>query len=170
VPRRRRETEFYVDIIAYDRDENPALLVEVKARPSTPEAIRELRASERAVGTRERRPFLMLVDLDQIILYRPVERGRPSEFGRHEIDSLDPIVRLETPEILRHYDPDFGSKSIYKFYLCGLTEAWLRDLAYRWKSESPPGAEVLGEAGLLDRLRDGTTVMEDVARARPALP
>lgn len=33
----------------------------------------------------------------------------------------------------------------------------LRDLAYHWKSENPPGSEELGKAGLLEKLEGGTT-------------
>ncbi len=42
-------------------------------------------------------------------------------------------------------------------YLETLVEAWLRDLAYHWKSETPPESEKLAEIGLLQRLEGGTT-------------
>jgi hypothetical protein len=48
-------------------------------------------------------------------------------------------------------------QSWFESYLLTLVEAWLRDLAYHWKSEDPPGSEELGRAGLLEKLEGGTT-------------
>lgn len=38
-----------------------------------------------------------------------------------------------------------------------LVEAWLRDLAYNWKSEKPPGADERLPTGLLGGLEGGMT-------------
>ena len=38
-----------------------------------------------------------------------------------------------------------------------LIEAWLRDLAYNWKSEIPPASEQIAAIGLLPLLAGGTT-------------
>jgi len=45
---------------------------------------------------------------------------------------------------------------VFESYLLTLVEAWLRDLAYHWKSEDPPGSEELGKAGLIEKLEGGT--------------
>jgi hypothetical protein len=55
------------------------------------------------------------------------------------------------------YDPEFPRERVFESYLLTLVEAWLRDLAYHWKSENPPGSEELGRAGLLEKLEGGTT-------------
>ncbi|MGB3511015.1 MAG: hypothetical protein WBA93_17640 [Microcoleaceae cyanobacterium] len=46
-------------------------------------------------------------------------------------------------------------------YLTSLIEAWLRDLADRWKSEYPPAYQEITEINLLIQLADGTTVEEE---------
>ena len=69
----------------------------------------------------------------------------------------EPIVQLDTRQVLQHYDTDFPRRRVFEFYLLTLVEAWLRDLAYHWKSENPPGSEELGRTGLLEKLEGGTT-------------
>ena len=74
-----------------------------------------------------------------------------------ENELSDPVVRLDTAKVLSHYDPDFAGKRIFEHYLLTLAEAWLRDLAYGWKSPSPPGSDELKAAGFLARVEGGTT-------------
>jgi hypothetical protein len=62
--------------------------------------------------------------------------------------------------VLRHYDAEFSNKRIFELYLTTLVEAWLRDLAYHWKSEKPPASEQLAAIGLLQQLEGGTTQPE----------
>jgi hypothetical protein len=90
--------------------------------------------------------FVLTIDPQCIYAYRPTEAGIEG-----------PIVHLNTPEILRHYDPSFPTRQVFEPYLLTLAEAWLRDLAYHWKSENPPGSEELRRAGLLEKLEGGTT-------------
>jgi hypothetical protein len=45
-------------------------------------------------------------------------------------------------------------------YLATLFEAWLRDLAYHGKYQTPPGSAELAATGLLDRLSGGDTRRE----------
>lgn len=132
------------DAVVTDRDDRIVALVEVKAHPATnwPEILP-------AILARFSEPidFVLAVDLHEILVYR-VERGRLGER----------LATFSSPEILSHYDPGFASRRIFEPYLTTLAEAWLRDLAYHWKSGSPPGAEQMGEIGLLRRLEGGTTV------------
>ena len=46
---------------------------------------------------------------------------------------------------------------VFEDYLLTLVEAWIRDLAYHWKSEAPPGSQELEQAGVLQTLAGGTT-------------
>src|SRR5262249_7644532 len=90
--------------------------------------------------------FLLAIDPKCIHLYRLDEK-----------ELADPVVHLKTSEVLSHYDPDFDKERIFEKYLITLVEAWLRDLAYHWKSEKPPGSEELQKAGFLGKVEGGTT-------------
>ena len=94
-------------------------------------------------------PFGLLLDL---FIY--LDQG----FGLFLDQLVGPVAHLDTSSILQHYDPEYAKKRVFKFYLVTLAEAWLRDLAYHWKSESPPGSEELQRVGLLSRMEGGTTV------------
>jgi hypothetical protein len=90
--------------------------------------------------------FVLAIDPDSIQFYKSEREG----LGER-------IARLDTRQILEHYDPEFPGKRVFEPYLVTLVEAWLRDLAYHWKSESPPGSEELRRAGLLEKLEGGNT-------------
>jgi hypothetical protein len=131
------------DAAVMDRENHAVALVQVKAHPV--ERWATILQRQLAKLT-ERVAFVLTIDPDCIQLYRP------------EGESLgEPIVHLETRQVLQHYDPGFPRKRVFESYLLTLVEAWLRDLAYHWKSENPPGSEELGRAGLLEKLEGGTT-------------
>ena len=139
----------HIDVIAEDRDENPVLAVEVKATEPSQEEFGLFLC--RFVQTSLE--FGMFVDLERIVL-----------LGRDPADPRTPVATLRTVDVLGFYDPSFvgkasksGSQRIYGEYVVTLVEAWLRDLAYHWKSESPPGLEQLSKTGLLERLEGGMT-------------
>jgi hypothetical protein len=131
------------DTAVVDREDHTVALVEVKAHPVETWATilpRQLAKSA------ERVAFILTTDPNWIQLYRS------------DGESLgEPIVRLDTRQVLRHYDPKFLEKRVFEPYLLTLVEAWLRDLAYHWKSEVPPGSEELGKTGLLEKIEGGTT-------------
>lgn len=133
------------DAAVFDRENLPVALIQVKARPLGNEWTPLLRTElKRKPGPPA--AFLLAIDPVCIHLYRLTEK----ELG-------DPVVHLNTPKILSHYDPDFTGKRIFEHYLLTLVEAWLRDLAYHWKSPNPPGSEELQAAGFLGRVEGGTT-------------
>jgi hypothetical protein len=90
--------------------------------------------------------FVLAIDPRSIRLYRPAKE----RLG-------EPLVEFNTMQVLQHYDPDLPTRRVFEFYLVTLAEAWLRDLAYHWKSATPPGAEELRRVGLLEKLEGGTT-------------
>lgn len=94
-------------------------------------------------------PYLMLVDLAKIRVKKQGHEARPETY-----------CELDTQDILGHYEPEFRTTRIYHDYLVTLTQVWLRDLAYHWRSETPPGSEQLTEIGLLQRLEKGATKRE----------
>jgi hypothetical protein len=91
-------------------------------------------------------PFAMLVNVDKIQILK-WDGNNLSE----------PIVCFNTADVLSHYEPKFRDKKIFSLYLKGLTEAWLRDLAYHWKSAIPPFTNEIAKIGLLQLIEDGTT-------------
>ncbi len=133
------------DAAVFDRENLPVALIQVKARPLGKEWTSLLR-SELKRKPPPHADFLLAVDPACIHLYRLTEK-----------ELSDPVVHLDTPKVLSHYDPDFTGKRIFEFYLLTLVEAWLRDLAYHWKSPNPPGSEELKAAGFLGRVEGGTT-------------
>ena len=135
------------DIVVHDSEGRVVLLVEVKGRPAGKEVALHIRWLLQTV--REIIPFAMLIDPDSIHVYQ-----------WDGADLSEPICSLRTADVLQHYDPEFGSRPVFEHYLETLSEAWLRDLAYHWKSELPPASEQLAAIGLLQRLEGGTTHAE----------
>ena len=143
---------FHFDIIAHDSTGKIILLVEVKARhfenrqhrDGLIEQVQSYLQALQAVNMKI--PFAMLVDLEKIEIFR----GNTSDWS-------EPVSSLQTATVLSHYEPEYGKKRIFYPYLERLVESWLRDLAYHWKSETPPASEQLAEIGLLQKLAGGTT-------------
>ena len=131
------------DAAVVDRENHAVALVQVKAHPV--EKWPTIPPKQLAKFA-ERVAFVLTIDPNFIQLYTPAGEN----LG-------EPIVHLDTRQVLQHYDPEFPRKRVFESYLLTLVEAWLRDLAYHWKSENPPGSEELERAGLLDKLEGGTT-------------
>ena len=131
------------DAAVVDRENHTVALVEVKAHPVERWATILPRQLAKFA---ERVAFVLTIDPNCIQLYRS---------GGESLG--ESIVRLDTRQVLQHYDPEFPRERVFESYLLTLVEAWLRDLAYHWKSEAPPGSEELGKAGLLEKLEGGTT-------------
>jgi len=153
-PSEPRETKI-ADLVAYDAGGQPVLVVDAKARDVPPEAVEQVADVHEAIQPRP--PFAMLVGPAEIVLFAWNGSG------------LVEVARLDTTSILREYDTEFGRKRIFEDYLIWLTEAWLHDIAYRWKSPFPPGVDLLKRVGLADRLAGGTTRSE-VKLGRSPLP
>lgn len=135
-----------VDVVALDAHNEPVLAVEVRAHTSDWEQVLLQLANSVRQSEVE---WLMIVDLEQIAIYH--RDGKAVE---------GPRLTLATSDTLSAYDADIGHKHVYENYLSALVEAWLRDLAYNWSSQSVPGWEQLRELGLTERLHEGTTETE----------
>ncbi len=138
-----------LDIIAQDKNGKTILLVEVKARRLEGRQhrdwfIEKVKSYRQAANTDI--PFAMLVDFEDMQIFR-CDAPNWSE----------PVSYIKTAAVLSHYEPRYGKIRIFHHYLEGLVEAWLSDLAYHWKSQTPPASEQLAEIGLLQQLEDGTT-------------
>ena len=136
------------DIIGLDAQDKPVLLIEVKGRRQEnafdrPQLIADLQEAGSTL------PFAMLVTLEDTRIF---------EWNGVR---LSEVLHLPTAEALSTYDTEFRDKNIYGDYLIRLVEAWLRDVAYHWRSEAPPFREELERIGLADRLKDGDTKNRD---------
>lgn len=90
--------------------------------------------------------FAMFVDLERILIFK---------WNREEFTL---IISFNTADVLSHYEPEFRNKRVLSLYLTGLTEAWLRDLAYNWNLlVEPPKIKEIEEIGLLQKLDGGDT-------------
>jgi len=139
-----RTTDSGFDAAFVDRENHTVALVEVKEYPIGQKWGTFL--PKQLAKFAEHVDYVLTIDPHCIQFFRPAG------------DNLgDPIVHLDTPQILEHYDPEFTKRRVFESYLLTLVEAWLRDLAYHWKSENPPGSEELRRAGLLGKLEGGTT-------------
>ncbi|NJK75101.1 MAG: hypothetical protein HC849_20795 [Oscillatoriales cyanobacterium RU_3_3] len=144
------------DIIALDRDDRAVMLIEVKIIQEREEVAKQrivdrtidwIKAVLAKMSDRNTLiPYAMFVDMEQILILK-----------WDGVNLSEPVCSLNTDEILRHYEPEFGKKRIFKRYLTRLVEAWLRDLAYNWKSKIPPASEQIAKIGVMPLLAGGTT-------------
>ncbi|MEG4207014.1 hypothetical protein QUA20_24185 [Microcoleus sp. Pol7_A1] len=152
------EVEFPIDadIVALDKDDRIVVLIEVKIIQAQETAAKQRIAdymiswmkAALAKMSEQRTviPYAMFVDTEQILIFK-----------WDGVNLSEPVCSLNTGEILRSYQPDFGSKGIFGHTIETLVEAWLHDLAYHWKSEIPPASKKIAEIGLLPMLAGGTT-------------
>ncbi|MBE9162929.1 MULTISPECIES: hypothetical protein [Microcoleaceae] len=144
------------DIIALDKDDRTVVLIEVKIIQAQ-EAAAKQKIVDRAIDwvktalsklseTNAVIPYAMFVDLEEILVFK-WDGTLLSEA----------VLCLRTADILHYYDSKLGDQRIFEPYLTRLIEAWLRDLAYNWKSEIPPASEQITAIGLLPLLAGGTT-------------
>src|SRR5262249_55269990 len=130
------------------------LLVDVKAMELSEELARSTLDYMR--GARLPARFGMVADRDKI------------RIADYEAGGGDAIVCvLDSADVLRHYEPDFGAKRIFHHYLTSLVDAWLSDIAYHWKTDVPPGTQELTSIGLLPVLEGGTTRREVIIETDP---
>src|SRR5882724_3728744 len=131
------------DILVTASQGQPLLAVEVKRHPFDQSARQQIEKYSLAVGAE----FVMVIDPRQILV-APTRNGRPD---------WEHAIALSTNSILRHYTNVPDLESVEDFYLESLTEAWLRDFSFSWKSKRPPGYDELDQIGLASRLRNSET-------------
>ena len=139
---------YAADIVAFNSDDVPVMLVEVKARQEekvfdTEQLIQYLQAAPAI-------PYAMLVTLHTIQIFE------------WKSQALSLLLTVPTADVLSTYEPEFGQKTIYEYYLTALVETWLRDVAYNWQSATPPLFNQLSRLGLAAELNNGTTRTEQM--------
>jgi len=153
------ELRIDADIIALDKDDRIVALIEVKINQAKEKAAKQ-RITDRALEQikhllsklSEKKvvsPYAMIVNLENIIVFK-----------WDGTVLSEAVLSLKTADILHYYDSKLGGQRIFEPYLTRLIEAWLRDLAYNWKSEIPPASEQIAAIGLLPLLAGGTTKSE----------
>ncbi len=138
------------DVVALDKDGKTILIVEVQGFPfdSNPKKTKEnaiLRIIDYLQASKTLILFAMFVDLENILVFR------------WDGSNLSEILSFNTGDVLSDYEPEFNKKQIFNLYLTGLTEAWISDFCYHWKSEIPPVSKEIAEIGLSQLLKGGIT-------------
>lgn len=152
--------DYIADVVVLSKDDKIILLVEVKNKKikgidniekciSPIKYYLQNRKKNNAYNLANE-PFILLVHLDDMIIWK----WNRDKFSKQ-------LISIKTNDVLSNYDQEFSNLSnnnrIASFYLETLVEAWLRDLAYHWKSEKPPEWQKLQDIGLLQLIEEGTT-------------
>ena len=130
------------DVVAFDREDKPVLLVAAEERKAEPIILASYLEVLRAI--RRNIPFAILADAEEMTIYR-----------KHRTRSLEPLATIPTREILRFYAPEFADRRVSKGFIAGMIDAWLGDFMRHWKSPTPPYSEVMTGLGLAGRLENG---------------
>jgi len=133
------------DLLAFDAEGEPVLVVETKRLRGTTEPAKErLRRYASAAGA----PYGMLVDPEYAELF----------------DLSDPLARsllkIPTRRLLTAYAHGLDASKVSERYLVLLVDTWLRNVMHPLESDPPPAYEQLAELGMTDRLHDGHAEME----------
>ena len=139
------------DFVALDKEGQVILIAEVKGLPFnfTDKKTKNyaiLRLIDYLELAKNLIPFVMLVDVENILIFK--WNGK---------NLSEPILCLNTADVLSHYEPEFSTRQIFSLYLKTLTEAWISDFSYHWKSKMPPASKEMVEIGLLQKLEGGYT-------------
>jgi hypothetical protein len=143
------------DILVTDKHGKVVLILEAKAKKNPDNFIESAMQNLKLYlnGIESEINFAMLADLENIQIFKVIKK---KDFQR--------IITLKTAKLLKCYDADFAREKIFDLYFITLLEAWLRDLAYHWKSIDPPGSEELAEIGLLKLIEGGDTYSQNHER------
>ncbi len=144
-----RDTQ--ADVLVVDTNEDPVLLVEVKATKHLDrETCQEIVDALREKANRFYIPFFMLADLTTLRIFR-------------RDGGAAPVLEIPTEAVLSAYDAAFvrtRESGLYHHYLEHLIEAWVADLAQQWKPEAPPYKDRIAGIGLGVRMARGSTLLE----------
>ena len=124
------------DILAVDDSGHPVLIVQIKRVPPLAESVAQLTKTMK--DHEPPIPFGMLADDRRIQVFLP--------------GSDEPVVTLNTTNVLSRYEPAFPERRIHEPYFSALVESWLGDLVNHWKCDDPPGRVELERIGLIERL------------------
>lgn len=139
---------YVADIVAFDANDVPVVLVEVKAR------------QEEKVFDKEH--LVQYLQAAPAISYAMLVTLRDIQIFEWKSQTLSLLLTAATADVLSEYEPELRQKTIYEYYLTALVETWLRDVAYHWQSATPPLFNQLRQLGLAEKLNNGTTRSEQM--------
>ncbi|WP_414551413.1 hypothetical protein [Anabaena sp. CCY 0017] len=131
--------DFEPVIVAKDKNEHPVLMIDLRFSPLYSATDLKLEKMEEYQNV----PFLMFVNSQIIKIFKTAD--------------FKEVATLPTQEVLLYYNPEIADKMLFQSSLITLIQAWLRDLAYHWKSQEPPFVKEIKEIDLFDYLIDGST-------------
>jgi hypothetical protein len=138
------------DIVAYDANGEPILVVEVKSTSDARVSTQIVRDTETFIEQAHRPVrFFLIANPKTLYLYR-----------RDDDRAWKLAHAFAAEAIFREYDETYGRDPIFESYLASLVQVWLNDVAGNWHSANPPGAEIIAENDLLEPLRQGTLALE----------
>lgn len=151
--------ETHADILAKDVDDRIVLLVKVQPNKAEDKSVQQFIETWQTMKVLI--PFAMFVDFNKIWIYKRQYLDWTGDLSK-ALTTVDVelVKTFNTIDILSFYEKDFANKTILKRYFITLVEAWIRDLAYEWKSDNPPGSEDLKQIGLLHTLEGVITQTE----------
>jgi hypothetical protein len=130
------------DIVAFDRDDKPVVVVAAEEQLIYPVVMYSYREVLSAIRTDI--PFAILAFADEMTIYRK-NRTRP----------LEPLATIPTREVIRFYYPHRADRRLSKDFIAGSIDVWLSDFMSHWKSPTPPYSETMASLGLASRLEGG---------------
>ena len=130
------------DVVAFDRDNKPIVIVAAEERLIYPESLASYR--EVLLAIRRNIPFAIIAFTEEMTIYR-----------KHRNRSLDPVATIPTREIIRFYSPDFADRPVSAEFIARKIDDWLRDFMGHWKSPTPPFSRTMESLGLAARLEGG---------------
>jgi hypothetical protein len=134
-----------LDLLAFDAEGEPVLVVEAKRLPGmTMQAKEQLRRYAAAVGV----PYGMVVDPESAELFDLADPGARS------------LLKVPTRQLLTAYAHGLDAGKISERYLVLLVDTWLRNVMQPLESDPPPAYDQLAELGMADRLHDGHSEVE----------
>jgi hypothetical protein len=119
------------DVVAFDRDDKPVVVVAADERPLYPQSIGFNLEVLQAIR-------------EEMTIYR-----------KHRTRSLEPVATIPTREIIRFYAPESVEGRLFSRFIAAMIDVWLRDFMWHWKSPTPPYSETMAALGLVERLENG---------------
>lgn len=139
------------DLVSEDRETSRLLVVEVQrnfAESDRAFFMKQLQEYAASLGS-PRTVYYILVDNELIQIYRD------------DVPKPRLLAKLSTSETLEPYIGEKYSGTMSEFLMSGMTMAWLRDLASRWKEKTPPGSELI-DADIVDLLTKSGVRLESI--------
>jgi hypothetical protein len=132
------------DVTAWDKNEHKLLVSQVRAR----DLKEDLQFKIEQVLRLEYKNYNFIIPFGMTVTRQAIN------FYSWDSKTLKLLFTFSTEEVLSVYEPEFGVKRIFEYYLETLIEGWLRDLAYGWKTNNPPKLAELEAIGFVDKLSD----------------